>query len=126
MVSLMEEYNLQSEKGFTLGYKTFFQQFIAPAYSTSEFRWNDALLHVKNRERIIAFTRYQQVWISSPEIQELFIKDPTSLHAECRRRIVFFIQYLYKDAGNGFRETMKEITRCADLCLKNVTLKTTA
>lgn len=114
----MEEYNAQPEKGFTLGYKTFFQQFNIPAYTSSEFRWNDALLHVKNRERIIAFTRDQQTWISSPETQALFISDPDRLRTECRRRIVFFVQYLYKDAGNGFRETLKEITRCADLCVK--------
>ena len=100
--NLMNEY-LSYEKilpGFTLAYASFFKQFDL-CKEKRHLTWNSKVIIFDNISLItsIDFIKEQQRWIASPEIQDLYLKNPYELQSECQRRINFFVNYLHEKGG---------------------------
>ena len=124
--SLMEEYVAQGNSlvGFTLSYKSFFQQFSVDEHEYRFFRWNNNILWSDNGDgrKAVEFANEQIVWISSPEIQQLYLKNPKELKIECQKRINFFVNFLHEKGGQGWdgklHFKLRDIRNLAYLCIK--------
>jgi hypothetical protein len=125
--SLMEEYLAQEKSlaGFTLSYKSFFEQFNIHDCGGDYFiRWNHDILWrgIGDSGKAVDFAKHQILWISSPEIQQLYLKNPKELKIECQKRINFFVNFLHQKGGNGYdgklHFKLRDIRNLAYLCIK--------
>jgi len=129
--NLMNEYLTHQKTllGFTLAYSSFFKQF----YLCKENRhltWNSKIIIFSDLScaTSIDFIKEQQRWIASPEIQELYLKNPNELQSECQKRLNFFVNFLHEKGGpqghdgggwNGkFSPIIADIRNIAYNCLK--------
>jgi hypothetical protein len=125
--SLMEDYIEQGNSlvGFTLSYKSFFQQFsIDEAQGHYFIRWNTTILWNDRGDagKAVEFAKEQFVWISSPEIQQMYWNQPKELRIECQKRINFFVKFLHEKGGQGWdgklHFILRDIRNLAYLCIK--------
>ena len=125
--SLMEEYVAQGNSlvGFTLSYKSFFQQFnVCNDGGTRSLRWNTNILwnSYDDGKKAVEFANEQIIWISSPEIQQLCLKNTKELRTECQKRINFFVNFLHEKGGQGndgkLHFKLRDIRNLAYLCIK--------
>jgi tetratricopeptide (TPR) repeat protein len=73
-------------------------------------------------KKAVEFANEQIVWISSPEIQQLYLKNPKELRIECQKRINFFVNFLHEKGGQGWdgklHFKLRDIRNLAYLCIK--------